>query len=146
MTSLTASPEIVSSILLSKIVYTTMAPEQGDLLKSIDNNTVRRQGTIVTIMCRNDELSYLICRKQPNPCQSFCYSRSPNFYLSGSTESVNNQLKSSLRHMIVTMVPYRFCCQYPLMNYPSLVPLQCRQFCLEEYLIQFPVKPLNLSQ
>ena len=42
MTSLTASPEIVSSILLSKIVYTTMAPEKGNSLKGVDKKTVRR--------------------------------------------------------------------------------------------------------
>ena len=34
---------------------------------------------------------YLICRKYPNPSQNFCYSHSPNFYVSGSPESVRGQ-------------------------------------------------------
>lgn len=52
----------------------------------------------VTIMCRNDELSwlftkrfrafYLICRKYPKPFQNFFYSHSPNFHLFGSNCSV----------------------------------------------------------
>ena len=74
-------------------------------------------------MCRNDEFDdefnwlftkifrafYLLCRKQPNLSQNFCYSHSLNFHLSGSTKSVSKQptqlivqLNSSLRHIIVT--------------------------------------------
>ena len=77
--------------------------------------------TSVTIMCRNDELSwfftkrfgafYLICIKKSNPFQSFCYSHSLNFHVSGSPESVCKQptqlivkLNSSLQNIIVTKI------------------------------------------
>ena len=67
-------------------------------------------------MCHNDELSStmtwfrfrtfkLICRKQPDPSQNFCYSHSLNFHVSGSP-ALNNQLNSSLRHIIVTNLQF----------------------------------------
>ena len=57
----------------------------------------------------------LLCRKQPNPSQNFCYSHFLNFELSGSTLSVSKQptqiivqLNSSLCYIIVTFVPKKF--------------------------------------
>ena len=62
---------------------------------------IHKMTTFVTIMCHNDELSwlftkkiralYLVCRKQPNPSQNFCYFHSLNFHVSASTEFVSKQ-------------------------------------------------------
>ena len=72
---------------------------------------------IVTIMCLNDEFSwlftyrfrtfFLIFRKKPNPSQNFSYSHSLNFHLSGKQPTqIIVQLNSSLRHIIVTILFY----------------------------------------
>ena len=66
----------------------------------------------VGCLLKDSDLYSLICRKQPNPSQKFCYSHSLNFHISGSTYSVSkqptkliNQLNSSLWHIIVTYIP-----------------------------------------
>ena len=61
--------------------------------------------TFVTIMCHNDELSwlftkrfrafYFICRDQPNHPQNFCYSHSLNFHLVAQNLLINNQFNLS---------------------------------------------------
>ena len=91
------------SFLFSSLLVCIMAlrPSLSNLKYNKPQNHLSLQerykdfNTFVTIMCHNDELSwlftkrfrgfYLICRKQPNPSQNLYYSHNRNFRLSGST-------------------------------------------------------------